>query len=241
MYPWVTFTQQSRMYDPLYGYYRTQHRDFDYLNRITRMHNYYASNPDFQPARTLALQQQHWHNNPRQNRESIALQALGLSALVNNNNINVNSNSIYNQTLQLVRVKDNERQRLQQGLDPARQLRRMRADVEGKRDGGQRVDGQPGNQPGDRQRGDRADSAQGNRDGRPGRGAGGQPWKLPQVDLNSKLGSVAIGNQDNQPANQNRDRDMNRDRGNSANRDLRPDTRPENGNPNRDGRDIKSQ
>lgn len=56
LYPWVTFTQQSRLYDPLYGYYRTQYRDVGYLQRISRMHNYFAANPSYQPPLTLAMQ-----------------------------------------------------------------------------------------------------------------------------------------------------------------------------------------
>ena len=113
IYPWVSYGQQSRRYDPLYGYYHTQYRDTDYMNRLLRLHNYYAANNSYQPPRTLTVQRDHQHDH--HDRQDLAFHAMQLNKMAGMpNNIN--------HSMQLVKLADNERQQIQRGLDPAREI-----------------------------------------------------------------------------------------------------------------------
>ncbi len=174
MYPWVTFTQQSNLYDPLFGYYRTQYRDAAYLQRITRLHNYYASNPAFQPPRTLALQQQRLGNNVTNinninSNNSLALQAVRLSSLVNDQD----------SPLRLVRLQDQERNLIQQGINPARELRQIRARMER-----QGASTQDGNSVARNAAGQGAGANQPRRNG--------NTWQLPRNNEGGRLGSIGL-------------------------------------------------
>ncbi len=206
IYPWVSYGQQSRGYDPLYGYYRTQYRDADYINRITRLHNYYAANTIYQPPRTLNAQMQHRHDS--NDRQDLLFQAMQLNKMVSVTN-NVNHH------MQLVKLADNERERVERGLDPARQLRQQRAEIEAKN----RLPG-TGN--------DRDRPGAGRVDGRDL--AKDHRWPLPKAEDVARLGSIAVGN--TRPANRNDDRDRNRDADPVRNPDRANDQVRGNNNPN---------
>lgn len=172
IYPWVTVTQQAQLYDPLYAYYRTQHRDVAFLQRISRMHTYYASNPNLQPPRTLAMQMR--SASVAQQTNAIAFQAVPLQQLVSSNEA----------PMQYVRLQAQDRQRLQAALQPARELRKERAQNEEKaaaavaqsdKDGAAAVrQGQAGQR-------DQARAA-----------GGGNRWRLPTSQNDTTLGAAAL-------------------------------------------------
>ncbi len=192
IYPWVTYGQQGRRYDPLYGYYRTQYRDVDYMNRLLRLHNYYAANVNYQPPRTLAAQFEHRHDF--QDRQDLAFHALRISqAATSTNN--------FNQSLQLIRLADNERQQIQRGLDPARNIWKQRAQFER-----QARDGFPG--PGNATAGNVPGNDNPKRDLNRA-DLQNRRWNLPRGEDRNGLGAVALGPQ--RPADQT-DRKGDRDR-----------------------------
>ncbi len=179
IYPWVTYGQQSRRYDALYGYYHTHRRDNDYLNRITRLHNYYAANTRYQPPRTLTAQRERLRD--MDDRQDLNFYAVQLNKIVNNTN-NIDHN------MQLIRLADNERQRIQRGLEPAKEIWKQRAQFEVKS-----RTGSP-----DNQRDGRANrDARERRDGEPNQDnrldARDRRWNLPQGQDGVRLGSIAVG------------------------------------------------
>lgn len=164
MYPWVSYGQQSRNYDPLYGYYRSQYRDNDYINRLTRLHNYYAANANFQPPRTLAAQNEHHHD--ARDRQDLNFHAMQLNQVVNLSRSGVQDH------MQLVKLADSERQRIQTSLDPAKEIWRQRAQFEAKSAGSARDKIEPG----------------------PGNPANIRHWNLPATSKGVRLGSISVGN-----------------------------------------------
>ncbi len=111
------------------------------MNRLVRLHNYYSANVAYQPPRTLNAQFQHRHDFD--DRQDLAFHATRINQLVRNtniNNTNINNTNITNtninnniyQHMQFVKVADNERQQIQRSLDPARQIWKQRAEIEGK-------------------------------------------------------------------------------------------------------------
>ena len=221
IYPWVTYSQQSRRYDPLAGYYRAQGRDNDTMNRLVRLHNYYAANVNYQPPRTLTAQREHHreHHRDLDNRQDLMFHAAQLNKMAG-------AAGQLQDHMQLVKLADNERRQIERGLDPAIQFRKQRAEAEGRGrvNGDPRTanngSGKPGdnkagdNKPGDNKPGDNkpGDNKPGDNklgDNRPGgnkpgdnkrddfpggkKGLGDIRWNLPQLQNGERLGSISVG------------------------------------------------
>lgn len=233
IYPWVTYGQQSRRYDSMYGYYHSHRRDNDYLNRITRLHTYYAANTQYQPPRTLTAQRQHHHD--MHDRQDLNFHAMQLNKMFNTPN-NINHH------MQLVKLADNERQQIVRGLDPAKDLWKQRAQFEGKP-----RPGTPGNDRGGNDLGGRDNDNRGADNRSPDNRLDGKDrrWNLPQGQDGVRLGSISIGNPDKRDGTPDRtgDRDgrgrdgsVRNDRtpnGNDGRSNSRDDFKP--GDNNRDG------
>ncbi len=132
MYPWVSYYQGQRYYDPLYSYYQTGHRNF--INQVNQQHQLFVQQQQYRPAATLKAQQRQ-EQELNQNNSSLAFNTATIAALAagghqllnnNNNSALVNSNAAF----QFKKLDKDATNNLAAALKPVKELQQQRREVE---------------------------------------------------------------------------------------------------------------
>jgi len=132
LYPWVSYYQGHRYYDPLYSYYRAGHQN--YITQVNQLHRRYVQQQQFRPAATVTAQQKQ-EKEMGQNNSSLAFNTATIASLAvaGNQFVKANNGSEWvdsNAAFQFKKLDEAAMNQVNATLKPVKELQQQRRIVE---------------------------------------------------------------------------------------------------------------